>query len=34
MIICHTKEKRYADNHVINWLKLFVDFHNKELNGK
>ncbi len=34
MIIFNAKEKKCKLKHMINWLKLFVDFHNKELNLK
>jgi putative transposase len=35
MIIFHAEKKRNVKlKHVINWLNLFVDYHNKEINLK
>ena len=31
---CFKRKKKCKLKHVINWLKLFVDFHNKELRLK
>jgi putative transposase len=34
MIMFHAKEKNVKLKHVIIWLNLFADFHNKELSLK